>query len=143
MTRLLPSRDELSKRLAKDARRLSTALRTRVAEERARLKLSAQNEFLRKPGERLRREARRLADLRRSLARSLDARLRLARRDQDLRAARLRQALRDALPDRDESASLRRRLDRAVETRLREVRAEAASAGARLRSVGPAAVLAR
>ena len=143
MTRLLPSRDELSKRLAKDARRLSTALRTRVAEERARLKLSAQNEFLRKPGERLRREARRLADLRRSLARSLDARLRLARRDQDLRAARLRQALRDALPDRDESASLRRRLDRAVETRLREVRAQAASAGARLRSVGPAAVLAR
>ena len=143
MTRLLPSREELSKRLAKDARRLSTALRTRAFEERARLQLSAQNPFLRKPGERLRAEAKRLADARRTLARSLESRLRLAARDRQALATRLRQAMREALPDRGEAAGLRQRLDRAIETRLREVRAGTASARARLRSVGPAAVLAR
>lgn len=143
MTRLLPSREELSKRLAKDAKRLSTALRTRAFEERARLQLSAQNPFLRKPGERLRGEAKRLADARRALARSLEARLRLAARDREALASRLQQAIREALPDRDEAPRLRQRLDRAMQTRLREVRAGTASAGARLRSVGPAAVLAR
>ncbi len=143
MTRLLPSREELSKRLAKDARRLTTALRTRAIEERARLRLSAQNPFLRKPGERLRGEAKRLADARRALARSLEARLRLAARDREALATRLRQAMREALPDRVEAAGLLQRLDRAIETRLREVRAGTASARARLRSVGPAAVLAR
>lgn len=143
MTRLLPSRDDLSKRLAKDARRLSTALRTRVSEERARLKLCARHEFLRKPGARLRDESRRLADLRRSLARSLEARLRQAARDRDGLASRLRQALREALPDRSALPALSHRLRLAAETKVRFADGRVASAAARLRSVGPAAVLAR
>ncbi|MGA1057852.1 MAG: exodeoxyribonuclease VII large subunit [Phycisphaerales bacterium] len=143
MTRLLPSRRELAAQLAKDAQRLATALRTRAAEERARFRLSAQHEFLRKPGARLLREATRLADLRRLLARSLEARLRLARREQEGRAARLRQALREAVPDRREMESLGRRLRIASETRLRLAQGRVGGAAARLRAVGPASVLER
>jgi exodeoxyribonuclease VII large subunit len=143
MTRLLPSRRELAAQLAKDAKRLATALRTRAAEERARFRLSAQHEFLRKPGARLLREATRLADLRRLLARSLEARLRLARREQEGRAARLRQALRETVPDRREMESLGRRLRIASETRMRLAQGRVGGAAARLRAVGPASVLER
>lgn len=143
MTRLLPARRELAAQLAKDAQRLSTALRTRAAEERARFKLSARHEFLRKPGDRLLREAGRLADLRRSLARALEARLRLARREQAVRATRLRQGLQEAVPDRREMDALGRRLRIASETRLRLARGRLGSDAARLRAVGPASVLER
>jgi exodeoxyribonuclease VII large subunit len=143
MTRLLPSRRELAAQLAKDAQRLATSLRTRVAEEQARLKLSSRHDFLRRPGERLLRERARLGDLRRLLARSLETRLRLARRDQEIRASRLRQALQDAVPDRRTIDALARRLRTASETRLRLARSRLGSDGARLRSVGPASVLER
>ncbi len=143
MMRLLPDRETLRGAVAKDARRLQITLKSRLSEERSRLKAIARHPFLRRPGERIAETRERLSILLRDLKRSLLVRLERDRGDFGHRRQRIERAIRSRLPDREDHRAMATRLARGVRGRLEVARVSLAGSGGRLRSIGPAAVLAR